>query len=445
MPSGRQRFNLMLAGTVGTTLEWYDFFVFAACAVLVFDKQFYPGGDPYLALMLSLGTFAVGFLARPIGGIVMGVLGDRYGRKRMLVFSLMLMGAATAAIGLLPTYHQAGVIAPLLLLLLRILQGIAVGGEATGALLMIAESMPVERRGFWTSFPMLAGPLANVLSAGVIAGVQLAYGEQAFVEWGWRIPFLLSVVLVAVGYFTRRRVQESPAFVELAQERNKVAHAPLREALTTCRVPMLRTFFIKAAENTFLYLFSTFLLLMATKYLGFSRPQALNALMVASVAEVAIMLLAGRVSDSLGRRPVIIVGLIGSAAGGFGLFTLPPGSSVEALQIALLVCLAFHGMVAGVMGAFFAELFPTRVRYTGLSAAYQVASVFGGSIAPLIGAALLAHFGTAFSVAAYATIVGVPALISIWTARETRGTSFVNEMPGGDADYAGPPVGEVRA
>lgn len=445
MPTGRQRFNLMLAGTVGTTLEWYDFFVFAACAVLVFDKQFYPGTDPFVALMLSLGTFAVGFLARPLGGIVLGILGDRYGRKRMLVFSLILMGAATAAIGFLPTYGQAGIIAPLLLLVLRVVQGIAVGGEATGALLMIAESMPDARRGFWTSFPMLAGPLANVLSAGVIAGVQLAYGEQAFIEWGWRIPFLLSVVLVAVGYFTRRRVQESPAFLELAQERGKVAHAPLREVLTGCRVPMARTFFIKAAENTFLYLFSTFLLLMATKYLGFSRSQALNALMIASMVEVAIMMVAGRVSDSIGRRPVIIVGLIGSAVGGFGLFTLQPGASVQALQVALLVCLAFHGMVAGVMGAFFSELFPTRVRYTGLSAAYQVASVFGGSIAPLIGAALLAHFGSAFSVAAYAAVVGAPALISIWTARETRGTSLTGEVGDGTAAIPLREAGEARA
>lgn len=424
MSSVRERSFLMFAGTIGTTLEWYDFFVFAACAVLVFDKQFFSTSDPNVALLLSLGTFTAGFVARPFGGILLGVYGDRFGRKRALVVSLLVMGAATFAMGLLPTYATAGVLASLMLLTLRIVQGMAVGGEATGALLMVAETMPSRQRGFWTSFTMVSGPLANVIAAGVIAGVQGMYGERGFVEWGWRIPFLLSALLVILGYLTRRRLQESTSFARLAQERKQVAKTPLREALTTCRASMLKVFLTKASENTFLYLFSTFLLLLATKFLGFSRGQALNALLYASMAEVPIMLVAAALSDRVGRKPVMIVGLIGCIGAGFGLFTLVPGTSVMSLRVAILVCLAFHGCVAGAMGAYFSELFPTRVRYTGLSASYQLASVFGGSIAPLVGTVLLERTGASVSIGFYAALIAIPALASVLLSRETYMVNF---------------------
>lgn len=418
MAANRDKLHLMLSATIGTTLEWYDFFVFATCTVLVFNTQFFAASDPLVGDMLALGTFAIGFLARPFGGIVMGILGDRIGRKKVLVASLVLMGAATMAIGVLPTYAAAGPIAPIALLLLRILQGIAVGGEATGALLMVAETMPAERRGFWTSFSLLSGPLANVLAAGVIAAVQHRIGDQAFVAWGWRIPFLLSVLLVLVGYFIRRRVRESAAFEQLVRDGRDVPKAPLRDALAEFKQPMLKVFLVKASENTFLYLFSTFFLLLATRYLGFPRGQALDALMVASAVEVFVIPLAALISDLVGRRPVLLAGLLGCVLSGFALFRLQPDSGAPALQLALLLCLCCHGIVCGGMGAFFAELFPTRIRYTALSASYQTASVFGGSIAPLIGTALLDRTGMALSVALYAGAIGALGLATVLVSRE---------------------------
>ncbi len=410
----RDKLYLMASATIGTTLEWYDFFVFAACSVLVFNTQFYAAGDPLVGDMLALGTFAAGFLARPLGGIVMGVLGDRLGRKRVLVASLVLMGGATLAIGFLPTYASAGPLAPILLLVLRILQGVAVGGEATGALLMVAETMPGTQRGFWTSFTLLSGPLANVLATLVIGTVQHSVGEQAFVEWGWRIPFLLSALLVLVGYFTRTRVQESAAFEELKRHHAE-PKAPLGESFAGFKRPMLKVFLIKASENTFLYLFSTFFLLLATRFLGIPRGAALDALFYASALEVLIIPAAAHLSDRIGRRPVLFAGLLGCLLGGAALF-----SGVLPLQGALVLCLSCHGIICGAMGAFFSELFPTRVRYTALSASYQTASVFGGSVAPLIGTLLLDKTGAATSVAIYAAMVAIPALAAVLLAKETR-------------------------
>jgi MFS family permease len=429
-PPARKRVNLMIASTMGTILEFYDFFAFAACAVLVFDKQFFAANDPFVATLLALGTFTVGFIARPVGGILFGIAGDRVGRKRMLVISLLMMGIGTFAIGLLPTYSTIGIAAPLLLVLLRIVQGLAAGGEATGAILMIAESMPAENRGFWTSFTMWAGPAANVLAASVIAIAQGIWGDQAFVEWAWRIPFFISLLLVFLGFWTRRRIEESPAFLELAARQHKVAPAPLREAFIYNKQEMGLTFFVKAAENTFLYLFSTFLLLMATKYLGFSRNQAINALLWGSALEIFVILAAAQLSDKLGRRPVILVGLLCSMAAGFGLFTLAPGASFGRLQFAVALCLASHGVILGAMAAYLAELFPTWVRYTGLSTSYQLASVLGGSIAPIVGTVLLEKTGTNLSVAIYAAAMAIPALVWVYLSRETRGRDFFEDKGG---------------
>ena len=424
-----KRINLMVASTVGTTLEWYDFFVFGACAILVFNKTFFVSDDPFVASLLSLGTFSVGFLARPLGGILFGIGGDRYGRKKMLVVSLLMMGVGTFAIGLLPTYASIGIYAPIGLVVLRVLQGIAVGGEATGAILIIAESMPAANRGFWTSFTMFAGPLANVLTAIVISVVQGIYGTDAFVEWAWRIPFFISGLLVLVGFWTRRRVEESPAFLEYAQKSREVERAPLREALRHNRGEMLQAFFLKAAENTYLYMFTTFVLLLATSFLKLPRQQALSSLLWGSAAEVLVVMAAAYVSDRVGRRPVLLVGLVSAAAASYGLFTLQPGASYGELQLAVLACLSCHGIILGAMAAYMAELFPTKVRYTALSTSYQFASVAGGSIAPLIGTVLLQMTGASVAVAFYATLVAIPALISVWRSRESCGVDFVGHEP----------------
>lgn len=419
-----KRVNLMVASTVGTTLEWYDFFTFAACAVLVFDKQFFASKDPFVGTLLALSTFSFGFIARPLGGILFGIAGDRYGRKNVLIASLLMMGIGTFLISVLPTYATAGVIAPIALVVLRIAQGIAVGGEATGAMLIIAESMPARRRGLWTSFTMAAGPLANVLTAGVISLVQGIYGDQAFVEWAWRIPFLISVVLIVLGFWTRRRVEESHAFIELVKRAGKVERAPLLVAVRHNWPEMLKAFFVKASENTFLYIFSTFVLFLATSHLHMARADALRAVLWASAAEVLVTLLAAYASDLLGRRPVLLAGLVATALASYALFTLEPGASYAALQTVVLICLVCHGVIIGAMAGYLTELFPTPVRYTALSAAYTLASVAGGAVAPVIGAVLLQFTGSSISVAIYATVVAVPAVVSVVRSREADGVAF---------------------
>ncbi|MFG1466663.1 MFS transporter [Xanthobacter sp. DSM 24535] len=419
-----KRLNLMVASAVGTTLEWYDFFTFAACAVLVFDKQFFLSSDPFVATLLALSTVSVGFVARPLGGIVFGIAGDRFGRKNVLIASLLLMGAGTFLIGLLPTYATAGIIAPIALVTLRIAQGIAVGGEATGAMLIIAESMPAAQRGLWTSFTMFAGPLANVLTAGVLFIVQAIYGEEAFLDWAWRIPFFVSVLLVILGFWTRRRVEESPAFLEFIEQAGTVERSPLRYALSHNRPEMLKAFFVKASENTFLYIFSTFVLLLATTHLHMGRADALRAVLWASAAEVVVTLIAAHVSDRVGRRPVLLAGFVTAALSSYSLFTLEPGASFGELQALVLLCLSCHGIILGAMAAYMTELFPTRVRYTALSTSYQLASVAGGAVAPLVGAVLLQVTGSAVSVAVYASLVAIPALVSVALSREAKGVEF---------------------
>jgi MFS family permease len=418
--------RLLFASSAGTIIEWYDFAVFAVCATLVFNTVFFPGSDPVTGLIAALMTQAVGFIARPLGGWFFGVLGDRIGRKKSLVLSLFLMGGSTVAMGLLPTYGQVGLLAPFLLLVLRVLQGFAVGGESTGALVMIAESLPANRRGLWTGFPMIGGPAGNVLATAAIGGVIALVGVDAFVEWAWRLPFLASIVLISIGIWVRRRVEESPAFVEIQEKKVEVAQAPLREALAEHPVNMLRVLLVKAGESTLFYLFSTFFIVLATVYLKAPREAALNALFFGSLVEVVAILAAGALADRIGRRPVTILGLIGGIAAGFHLFTLAEGATATELLTTTILTLTCHGIIVGGMSAYFTELFPARLRYTAMSTSYSVAAVLGGALAPIIGTWLLEGFGTPLAVGVYATVMAVPAILVMLTTPETRGRSLLH-------------------
>ena len=419
------RVRLLIASSMGTIVEWYDFAIFAVCAVLVFNTAFFPSTDPVAGLIAALMTQAVGFVARPLGGWFFGNLGDRIGRKKALMYSIVLMGVSTVAMGLLPTYAQVGVLAPVLLLVLRVLQGFAVGGESTGALVMIAESLPARQRGLWTGFPMIGGPAGNVLATAAIGLVIGWVGQDAFVAWGWRIPFLASVVLIGLGYWIRARVEESPAFVEVQENRHEVVQAPLRTALAEYPGDMLRVLLVKMGESTMFYLFSSFFIVLATVWLKAPRPAALDAVFWGSLVEVGSILAAGALAERIGRRPVTIAGLVLGLMAGFHLFTLPVGATPEQLRWATILTLTCHGIIVGGMSAYFTELFPARVRYTAMSTAYSVAAVLGGALAPIVGTWLMQRFGAPMAVGWYATIMALPAIIVMLTTRETRGADLL--------------------
>ncbi|BCM81644.1 MFS transporter [Methylobacterium indicum] len=419
------RVRLLVASSIGTIVEWYDFAIFAVCAALVFNTAFFPVSDPLAGLLAALATQAVGFVARPLGGWFFGALGDRIGRKRSLVASLLLMGGSTVAMGLLPTYAQVGALAPILLVVLRLLQGFAVGGESTGALVIVAESLPARQRGLWTGFPMVGGPAGNVLATAAIGAALGFFGQAAFADWAWRLPFLASAVLILFGFWVRRRVEESPAFIEVQKNRHDVPRAPLREALAGHPSDMARVLFVKAAESALFYLFSSFFIVLATVYLAASRSDALNALFWGSLLEVAAILAAGAAADRFGRRPVTLVGLVTGVMAAFYLFTLGKGASSAELTTATLLTLSCHGVIVGGMSAYFTELFPARVRYTAMSTAYSAAAVLGGAMAPVIGTWLLEVFHTPLAVGIYAAVMVVPGIWAMVTTRETRGTDLL--------------------
>jgi MFS family permease len=415
------RRSLLIASSIGTIVEWYDFFVFASAAALVFDRVFFPRADARNAVLYSLMTYAVGFATRPIGGLVFGVLGDRFGRKRALVWSLMLMGLATISVGLIPGYQTIGVAAPVLLVMLRLLQGLAVGGEIGGALLLVTETLPAERRGFWAAWPMMGGAAGNLLSSGMLALLGFALGEAAFAAWGWRLAFFASAVLIGIGVWMRSRVAESPVYRAYV-ERRRVAGAPrLGPTLAAHWQSVLTVLLVKAGENAVFYVFTTFYVIYVTRVLHLTRTLALEAIAVASVVEIATIFLSGAWSDRVGRRIVTAVGLLGAAVWAFVLFPATASGNVAAVLIAAGVGGICHGLIVGGMSALFVELFPTSARYTGFSVGYQFATVVSGAVAPLIGVALLNAYGSTLPVSIYAMAMTAPGLVSLGLCDETRG------------------------
>ena len=413
--------TLLLSSSIGSTIEWYDFFVFASAAALVFDRVFFPAVDPRTGVLLSLMTYAIGFVTRPLGGLVFGVLGDRFGRKRALVWSLMLMGIATMGVGIVPGYEAIGLFAPALLVLLRLVQGIAVGGEVGGALLLVAESLPADRRGYWTAWPMIGGPAGNVLSSIVLALLGLSLGEAAFAVWGWRAAFLASGLLIGVGIWMRMRVSESPLYRAYAERRVRAPTPSLWRALASTWRSVLTVLLVKAAENALFYVFTTFFVVYVTRVLHRPRTLALEAAALGSITDVVAIFAAGALSDRIGRLPVIAVGLVSSAAWSFGIFQAVSGGAVTTIMLAAAVSGLCHGVIVGGMSAFFVELFPTSARYTGFSIGYQIATVFTGALAPIIGVALLNAYGSTWPVSLYAAAMTAPGMVALGISHETRG------------------------
>ncbi|WP_030250859.1 MFS transporter [Streptomyces violens] len=424
-PAGLRR--IVAASLIGTTVEWYDFFLYGSAAALVFNKLFFPESDPLVGTLLSFLTYAVGFVARPIGALVFGHYGDKLGRKKLLVLSLLMMGGATFAIGLLPTHATVGSAAPLLLTLLRLVQGFALGGEWGGAVLLVSEHGDARRRGFWASWPQTGAPAGQLLATGVLAALTALLPDAAFVSWGWRIPFLLSGVLVLVGLWIRLSVDESPVFkAALAQaaarkgEERAAEKLPLVAVLRHHWRDVLIAMGARMAENISYYVITAFVLVYATSHSGLSQQTALNAVLLASVLHFAVIPAWGALSDRIGRRPVYLIGALGVAAWAFPFFALVDSRNFGLLLLAVSVGLVFHGAMYAPQAAFFAEMFATRMRYSGASIGAQFSSVAAGAPAPLIATALLADYGSSTPISLYVMGAAVLTLIALYAAKETR-------------------------
>ncbi|MFI6047948.1 MFS transporter [Nocardia sp. NPDC051321] len=392
-PTGARFARIVAASVAGTTIEFYDFFLYGLAAALVFNKVFFPVGDPLTGVLLAMVTYAVGFLARPLGGVLFGHLGDRLGRRRTLSVTLLLMGGATVAIGLIPSYASIGIAAPILLVLLRLVQGLALGGEWGGAVLLVAEHGSAAHRRFWSSWPQTGGPLGNLLATGVLAALGLGVSTTEFQDWGWRIPFLLSIVLVAVGIWLRHAVEESPIFLE-AQRRNATrdGQAPVRIVVSRYRKQVLMAALADVGEKATYYTFSIFLLAYLAQVVHVPKATALTAITIASVFQAIAIVLGGAIGDRYGRRMSSV--LLAVLTGAWALAALPSINSGDAVRITVVVTigLTLHGLLTGAQAPFFAELFPSEVRYTGASLGYQLATIAGGSLTPIIGVALLHRF-----------------------------------------------------
>ena len=413
--------RVVMASLIGTTIEWYDFFLYGSAAALVFNRLFFPEFDPLVGTMLAFATYALGFVARPVGGIVFGHFGDRIGRKRLLMLSLVLMGVATILIGLLPTYAQIGVWAPVALIVLRLIQGFAVGGEWGGAVLMAAEHGDAARRGFWASWPQAGVPAGSLLAAAVLAIMAAVQTEADFLDWGWRVPFVLSALLVVVGWYIRNRVSESPMFEAEVEAAEAPAKVPAMDVLRERPKALVLGAGLRLGENISYYILTVFSLTYLVDVSHESRSVALNALLIGAAVQFFAIPLLALLSDRIGRRPVYALGAFGLAIWGFVLFGLLGSGNNGSIVLALVVGLVLHGAMYGPQAAFITELFPTRIRYSGVSIAYQLTSIVAGSLAPIIALWLYKQYNSATPVAIYVGVACVVSGISALLARETRG------------------------
>jgi metabolite-proton symporter len=417
--------QVILASFIGTTIEWYDFFLYGLAAALVFNKLFFPTLNPLAGQLSAYGTYAVGFVARPLGGAVFGHYGDRIGRKTMLFWSLLLMGIATACIGLVPTYDRIGIWAPTLLVVLRFVQGFGVGGEWGGAVLLAVEHSAREKRGLHGSWPQLGVPVGLLLSSGIFAILSARLSEHDFLAWGWRVPFLVSVVLIAVGLFVRLRVLESPIFAEV-KETHRESRAPLLEVFRRHPKEIGIGMGLRFAQNVLFYVYTVFVPGYGERSLHYTRNAMLGAVLIASVVGIFSVPFWSWLSDRAGRRPVYIAGALGSLLLAYPCFWLIQRGQTL-VPVAIVLAMIGHDMMYGPMAAYFSELFTTRVRYSGASLIYQLTAVFAGGAAPFLATLLVARYGI-WSVAGYLVICCTITLVAAWLAPETHRVSL--EEPG---------------
>ena len=426
--SDSDRRRALFGSAVGSTIEWYDYFLYGTMSSIVFGKLFFPSDDPVTSQLLALASFALAFLIRPIGGIVFAHIGDRVGRKKTLVMTLSIMGISTVLIGLTPTYDQIGIWAPILLTLLRLLQGLALGGEWGGGVLLAVEYSPANKRGFFGAVPQTGALFGLALGNLVTSGLSTVFSEEAFLSYGWRIPFVLSIVLVMIGMWIRNKVEETPSFRKVADEAKanpKAAAAkklPLMETLTKHWKPVLIAIGAKFVETSTFFLFATFTISYLVG-LGYKRVEALNVVLIAALIAVPVMLYFGALSDRIGRKKVFIIGTIAIAlyAGPY-FWLLNQGSAVISTLAVVLGFSIIWSTYGSVLGTFFAESFPPNVRYTGISLGYQVGAALVGGPMPLIATALLARYhGSYVPVAIFIALCALVSLIAISFTKDRTG------------------------
>lgn len=427
--------KVALTALAGTSIEWYDFFLYGTAAALVFPSAFFPDSTPTMGLILSFGTFAFGFIARPLGGILFGHFGDRVGRKRTLVIALMMMGIASTLIGLLPTFATIGIAAPILLSLLRFSQGLAIGGQWGGAMLLVTESAPADKRGYYGAYAQAGAPAGVILANIAFMLISYSLSEDAFMQWGWRIPFISSVLLIGISMYVQLHMEETDAFREL-QELQKEKQAEQPEATVVKRSPVLEAISkypkrIALAAGAFLsiqvsfYILIGFVLAYGTDAdgAGMTRDEMLLAVLLASVLQIPAQFMAAAYSDRNGRRGIFMLGAILTGAWAFALFPLIDTGSFWLIVLGLSGGLMFLGMMYGPQAAFFTELFSTEVRYSGASLGYQVGAIIGGAFAPTIATILWTEYSIVW-VSVYIAFASALSLISVMMLTETYKTSL---------------------
>lgn len=418
--------RVVAASMAGTVVEWYEFFLYASAATLVFNKiLFPPADDPLTPILLAFATYAVGFIARPIGGIVFGHFGDKHGRKKLLQLSIILVGVSTFLMGCLPTYAAIGAIAPILLVLLRFVQGFAVGGEWGGAVLLVAEHSPKESRGFWSSWPQSGVPLGNLLATAVLFVLTAVLPEDQFVAWGWRIGFWLSAIIVLIGWYIRTRVSDAPIFQEAQKE---IHHDDKSYGFFEVFKRYPRGVFcamgLRLVENIHYYLVVTFSITYLSTQVGIKSHEILGLLLGAHAIHAVCVPFVGRLADIFGRKPPYFIGIVLTATWGFFAFPLYDTAQPLNIFIALVIGLLFHALMYAGQPAIMAEMFPTRMRNSGVSTGYQVTSIVAGSFAPIIATFLLREFESSVPIAVYLLIACAISIVALVFTRETRGVDF---------------------
>ncbi|MBP6346039.1 MFS transporter [Neisseriaceae bacterium CLB008] len=416
--------RVLVASLVGSAIEWFDYFLYGTVAALVFNQVFFVSESPTIGLMLAYASFALTFFIRPFGGIIFSHIGDRVGRKKTLVITLSIMGLSTVGMGLLPTYQAIGIWAPILLITLRLVQGLGIGGEWGGALLLAVEYAPKDQRGFFGSVPQMGIPLGMVLGTLALSLMSLLPND-AFMSWGWRVPFIMSALLVLFGLWIRKGIDETPSFKEV-KSRGAIPKLPIAETLKHHWREVLIAVGAKFVETAPFYIFSTFIVSYATTNLGYSRTDTLNAVMIATLVTTILIPLMGKLSDRIGRKPLYVFGTVAMILYAFPYFWLIHQGSVWLLTFATILGLGIiWAPITAVLGTMFSEIFSAEVRYTGVSLGYQIGAALAGGTAPLVAVALLAAFDNSYvPVAIYIIFTALVSLFAISMVKDRTNASL---------------------